>query len=217
MKAKLALGIAVAAVAAAAALATAQPSAAVGTTICDGFLPPGTYGAVVVPDGAVCFSEGLVMIGGGVTIGAGATFSLGTEEDPGPLNTIFGGVTATNAMNVEIHFTTIVGNVNIQGGSGPFGGPFDVTFNTIEDSKIIGTTTINGYDGFWQGFIRNHTFGSVNYTNNVLADPDGNEVVTNVIHGNLNCSGNDPAPQIGDSEGSPNLVYGFKTGQCVGV
>ena len=37
-------------------------------------------------------------------------------------------------MNVQIHFTTINGGIDIQGGSGPFGGPFDVTWNTIEDN-----------------------------------------------------------------------------------
>jgi hypothetical protein len=217
MKPKLALGLVVAAVAAAAALATAQSAAAVATTTCDDFLPPGTYGHVVVPDGAACFSEGLVMIGNGLLVGEGATFVLGDEEGPGPLSSINGGVLALNPMSVQIHFTTIIGGLTILGGSGPFGGPFDITWNAIEDNKIIGTTTIDGYDGFWQGFIRNHTIGSVNFRNNQVLDPDGNEVVTNSIHGNLNCSGNDPAPQIGDSEGSPNLVYGFKTGQCVGV
>jgi len=55
----------------------------------------------------------------------------------------------------------------------------------------------------------------VNINGNVVADPDGNEIVTNTIHGNLNCAGNDPAPQVGDSEGSPNQVTGRKTGQCV--
>jgi hypothetical protein len=206
-------------VAVAAALAvTAPASGAIGTTTCeDDFLAPGSYGAVVVPAGSFCFGEGGVMIGRGLTIEAGATFSLSSEDSPGPLNSIYGGVIATNPANVQIHFTTINGGLNIQGGSGPFGGPFGITWNAIEDNKIIGTTTINGYDGFWMGFIRNHTIGSVNYTDNVLLDPDGNEVVTNSIHGNLNCSGNDPAPQVGDSEGSPNLVYGFRTGQCVGL
>jgi hypothetical protein len=74
--------------------------------------------------------------------------------------------------------------------------------------------TIEGYNGFWFGFIRNHVNGSVNLNNNVLEDPDANEYVTNVIQGSLNCSGNSPAPQIGDSEGSPNQVSGAKTGQC---
>ena len=41
--------------------------------------------------------------------------------------------------------------------------------------------------------------------------------MTNSIHGNLNCSGNAAAPQVGDSGGSPNVVSGRKTGQCMNV
>jgi len=59
--------------------------------------------------------------------------------------------------------------------------------------------------------------GSVNFNNNSVIDPDGNEVQTNTIHGNLNCSGNTPGPQMGDSGGSPNTVTGSKTGQCTNV
>ena len=65
---------------------------------------------------------------------------------------------------------------------------------------IHGGVTISGYDGFWFGFIRNHVRGTVSLSDNVLVDPDGNEYVTNTIHGSLNCSGNSPAPQVGDSE-----------------
>jgi hypothetical protein len=57
----------------------------------------------------------------------------------------------------------------------------------------------------------------VNLNDNVLADPDGNEYVSHAIHGGLNCAGNTPAPQVGDSEGTPNVVTGQKTGQCAGV
>jgi hypothetical protein len=207
------------ALAAAAVLAVAAPaSAQPGTTTCSDFLPPGSYGHVVVPDGDFCFSFGPVMIGNGLSIGAGSTFLLGGDEGSGiKVGSIFGGVTATNPANVQIHNATIIGGLSISGGSGPFGGPFDITWNAIEDNTIIGGVTIDGYDGFWMGFIRNHVSGNVNLTNNVLVDEDGNEYVTNSIHGDLNCSGNDPAPQVGDSEGSPNLVYGFKTGQCVGL
>jgi len=53
--------------------------------------------------------------------------------------------------------------------------------------------------------------------NNTLADPDGNEYVTNVIHGSFRCSGNSPAPQVGDSEGDPNVVTGHEFGQCAGL
>jgi hypothetical protein len=47
-------------------------------------------------------------------------------------------------MIVEIHFSTISGGVHIRGGSGPFGGPFGVTYNTIEDSRINGSEDNKG-------------------------------------------------------------------------
>jgi hypothetical protein len=181
-------------------------------------LAPGTYGRVVVPAGATCISfVGPVRINGGVSVGAGATFVLGSEDNPVHTATINGGVTATNAANVQVHFSTINGGLDIVGGAGPFGGPFGVTFNAIEDNVIHGGSTISGYTGFWQGFFRNTVSGSVNYNNNTLVDPDGNEVQTNTIYGDLNCAGNDPAPQVGDSGGSPNSVTGQETGQCAGL
>ena len=197
----------------AAGVAGASP----GVTTCNGELAAGTYQRVVVPADAVCLSEGPVTIRAGLYIERGATFVLGSEENPVDTGTISGGVHATNAMSVQIHFTTINGGIDVRGGSGPFGGPFDVTWNTIEDSLIHGSVTISGYDGFWMGFIRNDVRGTVNLNDNVLVDEDGNEYVTNTIHGNLRCSGNSPAPQIGDSEGEPNVVTGRKTGQCTGV
>jgi hypothetical protein len=195
----------------------AVSGAGTGTTSCSDVLAPGTYQKVVVPAGAICLSAGPVTIRGGLFVLPGATFVLGSEDNPVDTGTISGGVHATDAASVEIHFTTINGGVDIHGGSGPFGPPFDVTFTTIEDSQINGGVTMEGYTGFWMGFIRNHVSGSVNLNDNVLEDPDGNEYVTNVIHGSLNCSGNSPAPQVGDSEGEPNQVTGPKTGQCAGL
>jgi len=196
---------------------TAVANAAPSTTTCTDFLAPGTYQRVVVPAGAACFSTGPVTIRNGLFVEAGATFVLGDEEHPGDNGTISAGVHATNAANVQLHFVTINGGVDIHGGAGPFGPPFDVTWNTIEDSQINGGVTIAGYNGFWMGFIRNNVNGSVNLNDNVLVDPDGNEYVTNTIHGSLNCQGNSPAPQVGDSEGAPNQVTGAKTGQCSNV
>jgi len=118
---------------------------------------------------------------------------------------------------VQLHFVTINGGIDVSGGSGAFGGPFGITWNTIEDSRINGGVRIQGYNGFWMGFIRNTVNGSVNLNNNVLVDPDGNEYVTNTIHGTLNCHGNSPAPRVGDSQGSLNHVTGAKTGQCTSV
>jgi len=205
-----AVGLALVAAAPAPALASAPTS-------CSGTLATGTYGKVVVPEGATCTSDGPVTIRGGLLVGPGATFVLGSDENPSPTGTISGGVHGTNAASVQIHSATINGGVDLHGGSGPFGGPFDITWNAIEDNQINGGATIEGYDGFWFGFIRNHVNGSVNLNNNVLEDPDANEYVTNVIHGSLNCAGNSPAPQVGDSEGSPNQVTGAKTGQCTDV
>jgi len=188
-----------------------------GTTTCNGTLAAGTYNRVVVPPDGVCLSDGPVTIRAGLFVQQGGTIVFGSEENPVHTATINGGVHATNAMNVQIHFSTINGGIDISGGSGPFGGPFDVTWNTIEDSVMNGGYTEAGYNGFWNGFIRNTVHGPVNLFGNVVADPDGNEVVTNTIYGSLNCAGNDPAPQVGDSEGSPNHVTGPETGQCVGL
>ena len=187
------------------------------TTTCTDVLAPGSYHRVVVPEGASCLSEGPVTIRGGLFIESGATFVLGSEENPVDTGTISGGVHATDPASVQIHFTTINGGVDVHGGSGPFGGPFDISWNAIEDNRINGGATVEGYDGFWFGFIRNRVNGTVNLNNNVLLDTDANEFVTNRIHGSLNCAGNSPAPQIGDSEGSPNQVTGRKTGQCAGL
>ena len=205
------------AVAAAAFFVVPAFAAGGGTTTCNGMLDPGTYQRVVVPQDGVCLSDGPVTIQGGLFVQQGGTVVFGSEENAVHTATIGGGVHTTNAMSVQIHFSTINGGIDVEGGSGPFGGPFDVTWNAIEDNVINGSVTVNGYDGFWQGFIRNNVHGGVNFMNNTVTDPDGNEIVTNTIHGNLNCQGNDPAPQVGDSEGSPNHVTGRETGQCVGL
>src|ERR1043166_4857460 len=181
-----------------AAHGAAVSAAGGGTTTCNGDLAPGTYHRVVVPQDAVCMGAGPVTIRSGLFVEQGATLVLGSEDQ-------------------TVHTATNSGGVDIPGGSGPFGGPFDVTYNTVEDSTINGGYNEIGYDGFWNGFIRNHVHGTVNLNDNVVVDPDGNEFVTNIIHGNLNCHGNDPAPQVGDSEGEPNQVTGRETGQCVGL
>jgi hypothetical protein len=55
---------------------------------------------------------------------------------PGDNGTISGGVHGNNAANVQLHFVTVNGGIDIHGGAGPFGGPFDITRNTIEDSRV---------------------------------------------------------------------------------
>jgi hypothetical protein len=192
-------------------------AAAATATECTAKLAPGTYRQVVVPEGAMCLSKGPVRIQAGLWIEAGATFVLGSEQSGWTTGTIGGGVHAVDPASVQIHFATINGGIDIRGGSGPFGGPFDVTWNAIEDNVIHGATSVVGYDGFWMGFIRNTVSGTVTMRGNTLADPDGNEYVTNTIRGSLMCWDNSPAPQVGDSQGSPNEVTGRKAGQCTAV
>src|SRR5215470_5230828 len=98
-----------------------------GTTTCDLTLAPGAYSKVVVPAGKTCTSDGPVMITGGLFIQPAGAFVLGDESRPGNNGTITGGVHATNPSSVRIHFTTIVGGIDIHGGSGPFGGLFEIT------------------------------------------------------------------------------------------
>jgi hypothetical protein len=176
---------------------------------CSGTLASGTYHKLVVPAGATCDgTNATVVVRGGVSVGPGATFILGFEEG-GSTGTINGGIVASGASSVQVHFARVNGGVSIQGGEG--------FFSTVEDSVIHGGATINGYRGFWLGFIRNTVSGTVTLSNNVMDDPDANEFVTNTIRGNLVCFGNSPAPQVGDSEGLPNVVSGQKVGQCAGL
>ena len=49
---------------------------------------------------------------------------------------------------------------------------------------------------------------------NRFGDPDAMEIVTNHIGGNLACFNNNPAAQVGDSMGQPNVVGGQKRGEC---
>jgi hypothetical protein len=88
---------------------------------------------------------------------------------------------------------------------------------SIKDDVIGGNLTVTGLTTVWFGVIRTQVGKNVTLQNINLSDPDGNEVVTNTINGNLNCGGLSPAPQVGDSEGSPNSVGKHATGQCAGL
>ncbi|HKC21830.1 MAG TPA: hypothetical protein VKB64_04875 [Gaiellaceae bacterium] len=147
------------------------------------------------------------------------------DQEVGTLITndrVGGNLTASNALAVLAHHNTIGGNVVLSGGGGGLNcDPQDALFGspayaTYEDNVIGGNAVVSNWQSCWLGFIRNSVSGNVNYQDNSTFDPDGNEVVTNTIHGGLNCSGNDPAPQFGDSEGNLN-VAARATGQCVGL
>lgn len=173
-----------------------------------------------------------------LTVGPGAIIALGCEphafvcfNDPdqnvGTLSTqdtIGGNFIATGALMVLAHHNQIGGNAAQTGGGGgvtcnnfPLGPDGPPAYSTWEDNTIGRNAVVTGVQTCWMGFIRNHVANNAIYSDNVLADPDGNEVVTNVIGHNLNCSGNAPSPQRGDSDGDPNIVGGKATGQCTNI
>lgn len=149
---------------------------------------------------------------GGVLVGSNATFMLGHELGPST-GTISGGIMAYDAAQVQVHNARINGGVTVQGGAGPFalGCPvfttFPVCFTDFEGNSISGAVAINGYNGVWLGFIRNHDSGTVTISNN-NQQYDQIDIGSNVVHGNLICFGNTPTENTGGSPGGPSIVTG---------
>lgn len=184
------------------------------TTSCTGSLPPGTYGMITVPAGATCdLGAGPVIVLGGVRVSPGASFLLGVEYTGPASGTINGGIVANGAAQVVVYNALIHGAVSVQGGAGPFGcaGPVPgLCYTDLSDDTITGGVTVNGYDGIWLGFIRDHVNGTVMLTNNVQSF-DEIDVGSNVVNGSLLCSGNVPLENTGVSPGGPSTVTGQDT------
>jgi hypothetical protein len=174
------------------------------------------------------FTLGTVDVGGNVTVDSGAIFALGcsTRWNSGgtgpPCNdsttddVVTGNLTAIGALTMYLDADTIKGNLlSIGGGPGTTLSPY-ITF-PIKDNTIDGSATISGWHGAWFGFLRNTVGRNVLIDLIVDADSDSTEVATNMITGSLGCFGNNPAPQFGDSSGSPSIVGGFKLWQCSGL
>jgi len=64
----------------------------------------------------------------------------------------------------------------------------------------VGNLTITGWQSCWLGVFPDTITRNVEFNENVNADPDADEIANNSIGHNLNCAGNSPNPQIGDSE-----------------
>ena len=203
-------------------------------------------GNLTVKRGAVLaavFSGSNLKVGRNLSVQKGAILILGCEpfafpcaNDPdaqtgGTLSasgSVGGNLTAENALAVLVHNTSIGRNLELEGGGGgvscvpnpiltSIAGFPAPPYATFEDVSIRGSASISEWQSCWLGFFRNTVGNNVNFNENVTADPDGNEVATNTIQGNLNCEKNSPAPQIGDSGGSLNSVAGHARGQCAAL
>ena len=128
-----------------------------------------------------------------------------------------GGVHATNATQRPDPLRTINGGIDIQGGSGPFGGPFDVTWNTIEDSTINGGDTESGYDGFWNGFFRNTFRARSTSTTTWSSIPTATRFRRTRSTAASTAPGTIPRRSRATPADSMNQVTGPETGQCVGL
>ena len=176
---------------------------------------------------------------GDIKVGTGATLAMGCEpnfspcsDDPnagtgGTLtgqNKVSGSVRASGALGVLLHASKIHGDVSMIGGGGgltcavPTTGFFSVlgspVFSDAEDNTIGGGLSIAGLQTCWMGALRNQVGASIFTGFNTMADPDANEVLANVVRGNIACVGNTPAAQYGDSASSPNKVRGTAFGEC---
>jgi hypothetical protein len=204
-------------------------------------------GSVVVKHSlTVGHNAGLIAaFGGGPTLTVGGTLNvqpngvlvLGCEpeafvclNDPdqqvGTLSskgTVFGNLKAHEALAVLVHNAFIGHNLVVTKGGGGvncnsqdalFGSP---AYATFEDTSIGGSATIEHWHSCWLGFFRTTVEHNVDFSNNIVADPDGNEVQTNTVGGNLTCRANSPAAQAGDSGGSPNTVLGRALGECTAI
>ena len=197
------------------------------------------HNLTVAPGAALfaAFGGSDLSVGQNLTVGTNGVLVLGCEpeaficfndpdQEAGTLmthDTVGGNLVASGALAVLVHANAIDGNAVVNGGGGGVncdsqdilqGSP---AYATFEDNTIGGNAVISNWQSCWLGFIRNTVSRNVNFQQNVTADPDGNELVTNTISGKLNCSGNDPAPQFGDSEGNLNDVARGATGQCTSV
>jgi hypothetical protein len=172
---------------------------------------------------------------GNVSVGSGAILVMGCEEeyfscidnpDASSQDQVNGYVEANQALTVIIHDSTINGNLTYNGGGG--GLSCDIPDSGIlappaldsppyfdaEDNTVGGNLSITDLQTCWMGALRNHVRGDLVDSNNTMGDPDGDEVLANVISGGIACFSNSPAVQYGDSDSSPNEVRGAASGEC---
>ena len=170
---------------------------------------------------------------GSITVGKGAIAVVGCSPAAGcnvtTTDRINGNVSADQPLAVIIHSAIIGGSVAVNGGGGGVNCNFNMAligcdhgfpsplFTDFEDNRIGGSLVVSNMQSCFFGVFRNHVGGTVSVTNNTFADPDATEIATNTISGNLACSGNSPAAQVGDSGGQPNIVRGRKTGECASL
>jgi hypothetical protein len=173
------------------------------------------------------FTLGTVHVWHNIIVRPGAVLALGCTPDsigPGPPcngmttnDTVGNNINAHHPLTMYLDGNWIGGSVrSFGGGPGLYG---DFLNFPIKDNTIEGNLVVVGWEGGWSGAIRNDVGGNLRWSRNKsVADPDSNEVQTNVVGGNLGCWHNSPKAQVNpDDGGQPNIVGGNKLGQCSGL
>ena len=185
-----------------------------------------------------------VRVGGNVRVGRDGVLVMGCSPAGGctavTYDRIRGNLTAIGALGVVIQAVSIGGNATVVGGGGGVaggagsGGCFtspipppwsedpalsnpttgSPQYTDFEDSPIGGNLRVIGLQTCYLGSFRDQVAGNVAFVGNTTSDPDGNELGSNLVGGNLACLGNLPATQFGDSNAAPNMAGGFAIGQC---
>jgi hypothetical protein len=193
--------------------------------------PTTVHGNLTVSPGSAlvaAFGSSNLTVSGNVTVQSGASLIMGCEPnfspclDDGTLtsdDSIGKNLTGSGALGILMHASTVTGNVSEYGGGpGLTCGPDPVfgfgPFSDFEDNTIGGNLTISGLQTCWLGALRDTVGGNFTANGNTSADPDGNELISNTIAGNMSCSSNSPAVQFGDSFGVSNMVGHNASGQC---
>lgn len=136
--------------------------------------------------------------------------------------TIDGSLFVRDALGVLVHNSSIYGSVVQRNGGGGltckpkgiFAAFKSPVFTDYEDNVIGDSMSVTGVHSCWFGALRNAIHGSGTFSDNEMADPDANEVVSNVVNRSLTCQDNSPKIQFGDSEAPPNVVNGMASGEC---
>jgi hypothetical protein len=120
---------------------------------------------------------------------------------------VIGSVSTTTSETTDLFDTAVFGPVTVTGAEYGsvichMGAALSVRIQTSSSVIHVGSAQTFANCGF-------NLMGSLSILNNIGADI---QITGNIIAGNLDCSGNNPAPF-----GSLNLVGGAKTGQCASL
>jgi hypothetical protein len=194
--------------------------------------PPNTFGPetidgdVVVPNGMSCVmaSAGDVVVTGNVTVGAGATLTVGARSAT-TYTLIARNLRANNCGSVTLNpqqdFTRVGGNLQVQNcsGSNPNYSGMSRAFVIPTGGTVVGNFQCQNNIG--GGFFSNSVVGgNVQVMNNQAGAGDPSQVYGNNIRGNLQCQGNTIVGGGTSIVGSGNYIGGNdlqgSEGQCFG-